>query len=132
MRAFLHRIENGIRRMMNGRNGSDQLGLTILIASLVLSFFPFVKILSLAGLGYCVFRMMSRNITLRQAENKAFLEKTANLSLRASQWKTRMKNRKEYKYHRCSKCHTLIRLRRGQGERHLKCPRCGQEYTCKT
>jgi predicted RNA-binding Zn-ribbon protein involved in translation (DUF1610 family) len=132
MRTFLHKIENGIRRLMEGRNGTDQLGLTALIVSLILSFFPFVKILSLAGLGYGLFRTLSRNIPQRRAENAAFLERTANLRRRTAQWAARMKNRKEYKYHRCTKCHTLIRLKRGQGERRLKCPRCGQEYTCRT
>ncbi len=132
MRTFLHKIENGIRRLMEGRNGTDQLGLTALIVSLILSFFPFVKILSLAGLGYGLFRTLSRNIPQRRAENAAFLERTADLRRRTAQWAARMKNRKEYKYHRCTKCHTLIRLKRGQGERRLKCPRCGQEYTCRT
>ena len=132
MRTFMHKLENGIRRLMEGRNGSDQLGLTALAVSLVLSFIPFGRILSLAGLGYCVFRIMSRDIPRRRAENEAFLARTANVRRSTSQWMARMKNRREYKYHRCSKCHTLIRLKRGQGERHLKCPRCGQEYTCKT
>ena len=132
MRSFLHKIEIAVRRLMEGRNGPDSLGLTVLVVSLIMSFIPFFNLLSLAGLGYGLFRMLSRNIGQRQAENKAFLEKTENLRRRTAQWTARVKNRKEYKYHRCTKCHTLIRLKRGQGERHLKCPRCGQEYTIKT
>ncbi len=132
MRSFLHKVENRIRRLMEGRNGSDQLGLTVLVVSLILSFVPYTGLLSLAGLGYCVFRIMSRDTARRQAENQAFLDRTADVRRRFGQWTTRLKNRKEYKYHRCTKCHTLIRLKRGQGERHLKCPRCGQEYTCRT
>ncbi len=132
MRSFLHKIENAFRRMMEGRNGTDQLGVAVLVVSLILSFIPYFGFLSLAGLVYCIYRMMSRNVAQRTAENRAFLERTGNVRRRLSQWTVRMKNRKEYKYHRCTKCHTLICLKRGQGERHLKCPRCGQEYTCRT
>ena len=132
MKAWLQRLENAFRRVMEGRYGGDQLGLVLLAASLVLSLFPYTGLLSAAGVGWSAFRMMSRNIVRRQAENQLFLEKTAPVRVRAVQWAARMRNRKEYKYHRCAKCHTLIRLRRGQGERHLKCPRCGQEYKIRT
>ncbi len=132
MRTFLHKIENGLRRMMEGRNGSDQLGLAALVAALILSFVPYMQFVSLAGLSYSIFRMMSRNVGKRRAENQAFLDRTENLRRRVGQWTARLKNRREYKYHRCSKCHTLIRLKRGQGECRRKCPRCGQEYTCRT
>ena len=132
MRTWIQRLENAFRRMMTGRNGCDRLTFATLAASLVLSFFPYTGYLGAAGLGYAVFRMMSRNIVRRQAENRLFLDKTAGLRRRTGQWAVRMKNRKEYKYHRCKNCRTLIRLRRGQGERHLKCPRCGHEYTCRT
>ncbi len=132
MRAFLHRLETAIRRLMEGRNGSDALGMTALGASLILSLLPAMGLISLAGLGYSVFRMMSRNITQRQAENRVFLAKTAGARKGVRQWAARVKNSREDKYHRCTKCHTLIRLKRGQGERHLKCPRCGQDYTIRT
>ena len=132
MRSFLRKLEIALRRLMEGRNGSDQMGMTALIISLILSFVPYMQLLSLAGLGYSIFRLMSRNTAARQAENRAFLEKTEKVRIGAKQWTARMKNRKEFKYHRCTRCHTLIRLKRGQGERHLKCPRCGQEYTIKT
>ena len=132
MKTWLQKLENTFRRMMEGRYGSDQMGFALLAASLVLSLFPYTGLLGMAGLGWSVFRMMSRNIARRQAENRLFLEKTEPVRIRTGQWIVRMRNRKEYKYHRCTKCHTLIRLKRGQGERHLKCPRCGKEYTCRT
>ena len=132
MKAWLQRLENVLRRVMEGRYGSDPLGFALLAASLVLLLLPYTGILSMAVVGYSVFRMMSRNIERRAAENQLFLEKTAPVRKRAGQWAVRMRNRKEYKYHRCTKCHTLIRLKRGQGERQLKCPRCGQEYKIRT
>ena len=132
MRIWLQRLANAYRRAMAGRYGGDQLGAALLAASLALSLFPYTGLLSMAGLGYSVFRMMSRDIGRRSAENRRFLEKTGPLFRRAGQWAARMRNRKEYKYHRCANCRALIRLKRGQGECKRKCPRCGQEYTCRT
>ena len=119
-------------RMMKGRYGSDRLGIVILAVSLVLLLIPYTWFPGLALGGWALFRMMSCNIVLRQAENRLFLEKTASVRMRAGQWAARMRNRKEYKYHRCAKCRALIRLKRGQGECKRKCPRCGQEYTIRT
>ena len=121
-----------MRRMMKGRYGNDRLGIVILAVSLVLLLIPYTWFPGLALGGWALFRMMSCNIVLRQAENRLFLEKTASVRMRAGQWAARMRNRKEYKYHRCAKCRALIRLKRGQGECKRKCPRCGQEYTIRT
>jgi len=128
MKNFLSNLSAGFQKWMTGRNGSDPLGLCVLGASLILSFLPGASLLSLAGLGYCIFRMLSRNVARRQEENAVFLTRTEGVRRKLRQFIARQKNRREYKYFRCAQCRTLIRLKRGQGHLHGKCPRCGREY----
>ena len=49
MRSFLRKLEIALRRLMEGRNGSDQMGMTALIISLILSFVPYMRLLSLGA-----------------------------------------------------------------------------------
>ncbi len=128
MKQFFSNLAAAFQKWMTGRNGSDQLGLCVLVAALILSFIPGLTIVSLAGLGYCIWRMLSRNTAKRREENTAFLAKTAGIRQKIRQFFTRQKNRREYKYFRCAQCKTLVRLKRGQGHVHGKCPRCGKEY----
>ena len=128
MKNFFGNLAASIQKWMIGRNGSDALGLCAWAVSLVLSFIPGARLFSLAGLVYSIWRMMSRNVSRRREENAAFLAKTAGIRTKIRQFVNRQKNRKDYKYFRCSKCKTLIRLKRGQGAVHGKCPRCSEEY----
>ncbi len=128
MKNFFGNLAAAYQRWMIGRNGPDALGLCALAVSLILSFIPGGHLLSLAGLAYCIWRMLSRNVARRREENGAFLAKTAGIRTKLRQFANRQKNRKEYKYFRCPKCKTLIRLKRGQGTVHGKCPRCAEEY----
>ena len=132
MKTWLQRIENAFRRLMEGRYGIDQLGCALLAVSLVLSLSPYLGFLSMVGLGFSLFRIMSRDMDRRQDENRRFLEKTEPLRVRTGQWIVRLGNRKEYKYHRCTNCRARIRLKRGRGDRRMKCPRCGQIYDIRT
>ena len=73
-------------RFMQGRYGIDQLskfllivGLVIVLISAFLGDHPAALILYLIGWAfviYCYFRVFSRNVSKRYAENQAFLAKT--------------------------------------------------------
>ena len=72
-------------RFMYGRYGIDSLGKCILgigIAAAVISWFTTARIfpvLSWACLIYMYFRMFSRNVYKRSAENRVYMEKTYKL-----------------------------------------------------
>ena len=82
---FLQRIGNALSRFMYGRNGADQLGLTTIWAALLLDVANmFIKqqtvhlvigFLSTVLLVIAVYRMFSRSLQKRRAENARFLEK---------------------------------------------------------
>ena len=136
--TFFQRFIARLRSFMAGRNGVDQLGicslalslLTQLIGSFTGSFI--LLILSMALYIYTVFRIFSRKRYARQKENEQFLTAYGNIVTKIRQFFMRLKLRKEYKYFKCEKCRTLIRLRRGGGEKTVVCPKCGHTFKKKT
>ena len=129
-----NRIQEGFRRFLTGRYGVDQLGRVTLIASLVLLFvsqltgLSLLWLLSLAGYGWTLFRMLSRNAAARSKENQLFLQRTARLRLELSQARVRFEKRKQYKYFKCPKCGLRMRLSRGCGDKTVTCSKCGHQF----
>ena len=76
--SFLNKLKVSFMRFMIGRNGADQLGLFSLIAALVcnlLDNFLMTGVLSLLGTALYIwtfFRMFSKNVYKRRAENMKF------------------------------------------------------------
>lgn len=128
------RIKMALAGFMQGRNGVDNLGWhalwTGLILSLVSSFLGSM-LLSLAGnvlYFYALFRMLSRNVVKRQAENNRYVSFMNNWQKELKQFFLRLKGTKEYKYFRCPACKNRLRLRRGCGEKHITCPVCKHQF----
>ena len=141
MRGFFERLAWKAERMMQGRNGQDDLarvlywtGLILLLLSI---FFNsgivgmILNLLAFALLIYAMFRMFSKNVQKRQAENAEYLRRTEKLRTAASQYKLRFSERKQYKFAKC-KCGTTLRFRRGQGTKEFTCPKCKAKMTVKT
>ena len=70
---MFQRFGESMRRFMSGRNGTDQLGLFLLIAGLALSIIstlaklPIFSMLAYIPLLLAVFRIFSRNVSQRYA-----------------------------------------------------------------
>lgn len=119
---------------MTGRYGGDQLshaqvwtGFIVYIVAI----FTGLGILSYLGLFlyfWAFFRIFSRNVEKRAQENQKFLALTGNLRRSASQARNRFKNRKEYKYFRCPKCHSYLKLPRNVGEVTVTCGKCRHQF----
>ena len=135
--SFMQKIREGLSRFMQGRYGTDQLGMFTLITGLVLSLiasFARVPLLSFFGLGLYVltlFRMLSRNKEARLKENRRYLAITGDIPVQCRQAWKRFKNRKDYKYFKCPNCKVLLRLKRGCGEKEITCVRCGHKFSQK-
>ena len=128
------RIKMALAGFMQGRNGVDNLGWHALWAGLILSLassFLGSMLLSLAGnvlYFYALFRMLSRNVVKRQAENTRYVSFMNNWQKELKQFFLRLKGTKEYKYFRCPSCKCRLRLRRGCGEKHITCPVCKNQF----
>ena len=129
---------NKFQKWMMGRYGYDQLSATLLIASLVLlavgqftNLFA-VGVVGLLPLGWCMWRVFSRNISARRAENAKFLRAAAPFTAWFRQVRLQWTHRKTHKYFRCPKCRQSLRVPRGKGQLMVTCSKCGNKFSKKS
>lgn len=126
-----------LQRFMWGRYGNDNLNQVLMafaMVSLVISLFfrgPFY-LLALIAMIYAYFRMFSRNIAKRSAENQWFLRKTQKLRAGLQKKKREMGQRKHYHIYKCPSCKQKIRVPRGRGRIAITCRKCGTEFIKKS
>lgn len=126
-----------INQFMQGRYGNDGLNrflMTVAMVCLVLSlfglnaFYTFALILMV----YTYFRMFSRNIYKRAAENQWYLQKTA----KARNWwyaqKKLLAQSKTHHIYKCPGCKQKIRVPRGRGKIEIRCQKCGTKFIKKS
>lgn len=131
-------MKEKFRRFMACRYGNDALNqfLSIaVLACLVLSMLFRVGVFYWIGLAlavYEMFRLFSRNISARTAENYKFYTLQEN----ARRWwhgvRGQWSSRRVYHYYRCPKCHQKLRVPRGRGRIQISCPRCGSQFIKKS
>jgi len=132
--SIFQKIRAGLQKFMAGRRGADELSMALLLAGVVLSMLstifrlPVLYWLSLAVYIFALYRMLSRNLEKRYAENEAFLKLWHGKSSAVKQSVNRMKNMKKYKYFKCPECKSRIRLPRGVGEVTVTCGKCHHAF----
>ena len=120
-------------RFMQGRYGVDQLSKALLViglisillasffrGSLVGTFFYYVGWFLII---YCYFRMFSKNVSKRYAENQAYLAKS---------YKIRCFFAKQKHIYKCPGCSQKIRIPSGKGKIEICCPKCGTKFIKKS
>ncbi len=128
------KFKDGVRNFMIGRNGADQLSMAMLITGIVLSLLTAItklgifNLLGLIVLILTIFRMFSRNLEKRRAENQKFVNFRANFGTNAKQLMNRLKNMKKYKYFKCPQCGARLRLPRKVGEVTVTCGKCKNQF----
>ena len=129
-------------RFMYGRNGADQLGMATLVVGIVLDivsmFMRTVAARRILGIVTAVllfvllFRMFSRNLQKRRAENAWFLQKIFYPVQRTFNGKKQRIQDKEHKYFTCPNCRTVCRVPKGKGKIVITCPKCRAEIKGKS
>ena len=129
---------------MMGRYGQDQLnrllsitGLIILVVSVVIvRFIPLLSsvlwIAAVALIVICYWRMFSRNIAARSAENQRYLTFRYKFAVEKQRRAERAAQSKDYKFFKCPKCGVLNRIPKGKGKIEITCPRCGEKFIRKS
>ena len=128
---------NWLRRMMEGRYGSDQLGMALLGIYLVLTLLARLfhsGLLSGAAtvvILWGFYRMFSRQSERRRAENARFLEAVGPMVRRYNVSKCRRQD-KEHCYFKCPNCGQQLRVPKGKGKLSITCRNCGVSFEKKT
>ena len=131
---------NWLRRFMFGRYGADQLSLFLFALYLVLylisgllrytPLFLLGAILSWIALLPAVaalFRMLSRNIPRRRAENAKFLTLVGPV-VRWFKLRRTIHRDKDHCYFKCPNCGQQLRVPRGKGKITVTCRSCGATF----
>lgn len=126
-----------LMRFFSGRNGTDAICYALFAAYLLVAVLNlFISSFILWCLGWCIiaylwFRVFSRNIYKRRAENERFI----SLILRVKRYfkirRRAFSERKLYSYKKCIHCKSTLRLPKKKGKHTVKCPRCGKEFYVK-
>ena len=87
-----------------------------------------VSVLAWLCLIYMTFRVLSRNIARRQAENALFLKMCNPIKgFFSLQWR-RLKECRTAVYRKCPDCGAMLRLPHRRGQHTAACPRCGRRF----
>ena len=123
-----------LNRFMYGRYGQDQFSrflLAVCLVLLIISFFvrvPGLSILVLLLLGYVYFRMLSKNISARYAENQKFLELKEKFLGFFRRGSGNVGRQGDNMIFRCPKCSQKIRIPCGKGMVEITCPKCRTKF----
>ena len=142
--GVFRKVGNAFARFMYGRNGMDQLNVALL--RVYLGIFVVQMVCSLAKLGVgaricelllwplmllVLFRMFSKNLTKRRAENQRWLNWWWKVKNGGSGARARHAD-KEHKYFTCKNCKAICRVPVGKGRIEITCPKCGAKIQART
>ena len=136
--GFFQKLKSGLIRFMYGRNGIDQLGLTVVWTSLILDILTMflsgrfsllgtiLYWLSMVAWVYALFRVFSKNLNKRRSENQRFMSWWWKVKRSRGAAKARHAD-KDHKYFTCKSCGTICRVPAGKGKIIITCPKCGAQ-----
>lgn len=122
-----------LQRFMYGRYGADALGaftLTLYLVAWLAQALTGWHVLGLICTLLAVvtlYRILSRNIAKRRAENQRFLNATAPIRSRWRAAKTK-RGDKTHKYFKCPSCGQQLRVPKGAGRIRVTCRSCGASF----
>ena len=125
-------------RFMQGRYGVDPFTkflMGVALVCMILSLFTRSMVWSfliLLLLVYCYFRMFSKNVSKRYAENQKYLQMTSGIRKKWAAFQRDMKDRKTHHIYKCPGCKQKIRVPRGKGKIAIRCPKCQTEFIKKS
>ena len=123
---------------MQGRYGMDSLNGFILVLSFVIwtvNIFVFnrlahyiIMVVQLLLVALFIFRMLSRNVTMRSAENRRFQKVYEPVKNWVQLTYKRIRDRKDYRYLKCPGCKAQLRVKNIKGRHNVRCPKCRSEF----
>ena len=126
-------MKEKLQNLFLGRQGMDELSKLLFWVGIVLFALAVVLPGALTSLFMTLafmllitafVRAFSRNLPMRELENRLLLNWAQKKKRAWAAWKDRFANRKEYKYFKCPNCGKWLRVPRRKGKIHISC-RCG-------
>lgn len=127
-----------LQKFMQGRYGTDQLSLFLLVLYLIITIvatgfnLPIISYISLALVLWCWFRIFSKNKYKRSGENTKFLRMVYPITSRVHTKRKEWKERKTYRFYTCPNCKQRLRVPRGRGTLTITCPKCKTKFDKRT
>lgn len=138
LQSMMYELNSKMQRFMVGRHGADEFGRFIsalTLVFLVLSILTGWDICYWAGLFlifYNYFRMFSRNIPKRYAENQKYLTLRYKVTGKWSLMKKHFAESKTHRFFKCPQCKQKVRVPKGRGKICITCPKCKKEFVKKS
>ncbi|MBQ4269964.1 MAG: hypothetical protein IJB97_10000 [Clostridia bacterium] len=129
------KLKEKLYKFMMGRYGTDILNKDILWLTIILVLVnlfirsAIIYILIYALFFISIFRMLSKNVIKRRAENAKYLITRNKVVKFVKLQVNKVKYYKEYKYVTCKQCKAVIRVPRKKGTKNISCPGCGSPIT---
>ena len=123
---------------MIGRYGTDSLNNFLVAVTAVMMFanlflrWRLFRILSWALIFYIWFRVLSKNIGKRRAENMLFWKYRSKFTSLYSFRKKKWQDRKTHRYFDCPQCGAHLRVPRGKGKIMIRCTQCDHRFEAKS
>lgn len=138
LQSIMYGLNSKMQRFMVGRHGVDEFGrfisaltLVFLVLSLIVKW-DFFYWGGLFLIFYSYFRMFSRNIPKRYAENQKFLTLRYKVTAKWSLMKKHMAESKTHRFFKCPQCKQKVRVPKGRGKICITCPKCRTEFVKKS
>ena len=133
MKQRLQKLAYKISVWMQGRYGYDELNRFLSVTGIVLLILSRFKNLGLlyipgfAAIVWSTVRMYSRKLEKRRRERAWYMKRRDAVTGALNLTKRRWQDRKSFKYFKCSRCGTTLRVPKGKGKIKVTCPKCKQE-----
>ena len=138
-------MKQKLMQFMYGRNGVDHfsrfliyLVLALIILRLLIGGLAggavgaLLWYVSIALLVYAYFRIFSKNLSKRRAENAKYFQYRTKVVNGFQNWRERRSQSKDYCFFRCPSCKAMLRVPRGKGKVRVTCRKCGTAFERKT
>lgn len=138
----MNKLREMLAKFMYGRYGTDRLNMFLLIVLIVcagLNLFVRNGYFSIVMSSWetllivlIYYRMFSRNIQKRYAENQKYLSLENRVKRFFGRTKYIQEQRKDFHIYTCPQCRQKIRIPKGKGKISVRCPKCGAEFVKKS
>lgn len=125
------------KSILTGRNGPDALSMAASLSAcflLIVAMFvggvvsSILWLLAFICLIFCYFRIFSRNVAKRRAENQRFLTRIAPLTQLKARYQEKKRQKNLYCFFKCPQCGTVLRVPKGKGHIRITCKCCGHVF----